>query len=225
MDGKTLDATSPEIILSQKDNRHSLLIVSVSRESVGEYSCIANNSLGKTSATAKISGEAHPADILSHHISEVPHMFTLEWSVQSKSKIELFEVKTRKQGDEEWKIYVVKVESNETSTNDTDVSDNDYHGELILTNLEAETTYDATIASKNQFGLNSDGDLFTFLTKAEDPLPVTEPEQTPEDFTDIIVEQQTHENFTDKQDSDITSSSTKLQFLMDACIFCVFLHK
>jgi len=224
-DGKPLDASSPEIILNQKDNRHSLLIVSVSEESVGEYSCVANNSLGEATASVEISGDAHPADILSNHISDDPHKFVLEWSAHSKSKIELFEVKTRKQGDEEWKIYEVKVESNETSTNDTELLDNDYYGELILTDLEAETTYEVTIASKNQFRLNSHGDLFIFLTKAEDPLPVTEPEQTTEHFTDIIVEQQTHENTTSKQDPDITSSSTKLQVLMDVCIFCVFLHK
>jgi len=224
-DGESLDATSHDIVLSHKDSRHSLLIVSVSEKSVGEYSCKANNSLGAATATADISGDAHPADILSNHISDHPHMFTLEWSAHSKSNIELFEVKVRRQGDEEWKIYEVKVENNETSTNDTEVIDNDYRADLILTNLEAETTYEATVASRNQFGLNSHGDLFTFLTKAEDPLPVTEPEQITEDITEIIVEQPTDDNTTKIQNTDVTSSSMKLKLFINLCIFCMFLHK
>ena len=166
-DDEVLNANSHGIVLNQKDNRHSLLILSVGENAVGQYSCTATNSLGEATAAADISGDAHPADILSNHISDDPHMFTLEWSVHSKSKIELFEVKVRKQGDEEWKVYEENVEDNETSTNDTGVKDNVYYAELMLTDLEAETKYEATVASKNQFGLNSHGDLFTFLTKNE----------------------------------------------------------
>ena len=52
--GESLDESSPEIILSKSDDKHSLLIVSVSEESVGEYSCTARNSLGEATASAKI---------------------------------------------------------------------------------------------------------------------------------------------------------------------------
>ena len=175
-DGASLDAgAGPDTVLSHTANRHSLLIMAVSQQSVGQYSCTANNSLGEATATADISGDAHPAIVLSNHLSDHQHQFTLEWSAESESHIEVFEVAVRKEGEESWKLYEVnmKVENNETNTNGTNEIDsdydiaNDYRGELVLTDLEADTTYEVTVASRNKFGLSSHGDLFTFQTKAE----------------------------------------------------------
>ena len=50
LDGAPLDDQSPNTIVSQNLNRHSLMIVAVSNESVGEYSCTANNSIGEAMA-------------------------------------------------------------------------------------------------------------------------------------------------------------------------------
>eukprot|EP00090_Calanus_glacialis_P042234 TRINITY_DN7496_c0_g1_i1.p1 TRINITY_DN7496_c0_g1~~TRINITY_DN7496_c0_g1_i1.p1 ORF type:complete len:508 (+),score=142.78 TRINITY_DN7496_c0_g1_i1:62-1585(+) len=188
-DGAGLDGSSPDTVLSQDQNRHSLLIVAVSKQSVGQYSCTANNSLGEATATADISGDAHPAVILSNHVSDHQHQFTLEWSAESESEIEEFEVALRKEGDNDWKLYevTVKVEGNETNTNDTTERDSEYHEEFNLTDLEPGTTYEVTVASRNKFGLNTHGDLFTFTTKAADPEPVedkTSEEQTSEEQTD-----------------------------------------
>merc|ERR1719477_226012 len=135
--GESLDESFPEIIFSKSDNKHSLLIVSVSEESVGEYSCTARNSLGEATATADISGDAHPADILSKHISDDPHMFALQWSALSESNIELFEVKIRKEGEEKWKTNEVEVKK-ENDTTITIDNDGKYHGELILTDLHLQ---------------------------------------------------------------------------------------
>ena len=106
--------------------------------------------------------------ILSNHLSDRQHTHTLDWSAQSESEIELFEVAMRKEGEENWKIHevTVKDESNETNANITIDSVNEYHGELLLTDLEHGTSYEVTVASKNEFGLNTHGDLFTFRTKA-----------------------------------------------------------
>jgi len=174
--GESLDESSPEIIFSKSDNKHSLLIVSVSEESVGQYSCTARNSLGEATATADISGDATPADILSKHISDDPHMFTLQWSALSESNIELFEVKIRKEGEEKWKINEVEVKKEDNTTITVD-NDGKYHGELLMTDLQPATKYEVTVASKNKFGLNSHGDLFKFKTKAEESKNA--PEQQP----------------------------------------------
>ena len=175
-DGASLDAgAGPDTVLSHTANRHSLLIMAVSQQSVGQYSCTANNSLGEATATADISGDAHPAIVLSNHLSDNPHEFLLEWSAESESEIELFEVAVRKKAEEIWQLYevIVKGENNETSTNATDEIgsdydiDGDYRSQLVLTDLEADTTYEVTVASRNKFGLSVHGDLFTFQTKAE----------------------------------------------------------
>merc|ERR1712106_1067068 len=173
-DGASLDAGAGlDTVLSHTANRHSLLIMAVSQQSVGQYSCTANNSLGEATATADISGDAHPAIVLSNHLSDHQHTHTLEWSAQSESKIELFEVAVRKEGDKNWKIHevTVKSENNETDESNTIDSVNEYHGELLLTDLDPATVYEVTVASSNKFGLNPHGDLFTFQTKAE-PVPV-----------------------------------------------------
>ena len=91
-DGASLDAgAGPDTVLSHTANRHSLLIMAVSQQSVGQYSCTANNSLGEATATADISGDAHPAIVLSNHLGDHQHTHTLEWSAQSESEIELFD--------------------------------------------------------------------------------------------------------------------------------------
>ena len=243
-DGASLDAgAGPDTVLSHTANRHSLLIMAVSQQSVGQYSCTANNSLGEATATADISGDAHPAIVLSNHLSDDPHKFALEWSSESKSDIELFEIAVRKGGEETWKLYEVnmKVETNKTNTNETEefVSDydigGDYRGELVLTDLEADTTYEVTVASRNKFGLSSHGDLFTFQTKAEgialfkempfptlnisDPTTVTEPEPVTDPVTEAVTEPAqatvTKENADPVTDEDTaekqTSSSTELE--------------
>ena len=165
-DGETLNANSHGIVLNQKDNRHSLLILSAGEEAVGEYSCTATNNLGEAIGSADISGDAHPADILSKHISDDPHMFTLQWSALSESNIELFEVKIRKEGEEKWKTNEVEVKKENNTTIAID-NDGKYHGKLLLTDLQPATMYEVTVASKNKFGLNSHGDLFKFKTKNE----------------------------------------------------------
>ena len=165
--GESLDESSPDIILSKSDNKYSLLIVSVSEDSVGEYSCTAKNSLGEATANVDISGDATPADILSNHIGDFTDKFTLEWSVYSKSVIDMFEVKVRKQGEEKWKVNEVKVKSNETNRNVTFDGDTEINAKLLLLDLEPATKYEVSVASKNQFGLNSHGDLFIFTTKSK----------------------------------------------------------
>ena len=168
-DGAGLDGSSPDTVLSQDQNRHSLLIVAVSKQSVGQYSCTASNSLGEATAIADISGDAHPAVILSNHVSDHQHQFTLKWSAESESEIEAFEVAVKKEGDQKWKLHevIVNTMSNETDANNTDERDGDFRSELLLTDLEADTIYQATVASRNRLGLSSHGDLFTFRTKPE----------------------------------------------------------
>jgi len=213
LDGAPLDDQSPNTIVSQNLNRHSLMIVAVSNESVGEYSCTANNSVGEATATTDISGDAHPAVIVSPHMSDDPHEFTLEWSAESESEIEQFQVALRKEGEAEWKLHevTVKVNTNETDANDTTVdSDNEYRAELRLKDLEPDTKYEATVASKNKFGLSSHGDLFSFATKEADPAPDTEPapEPTPESKTPV------------QQPSVLTSSATDLKPFLTFFLIC-----
>ena len=163
-----LDSDSPGIVLRHKENRHSLLIISASNHSVGRYSCTARNELGEATGVADISGEAAPAVILSSHMSDKTNEFNLEWSVESESPVDMFEVAVKKQGEAKWDLHevIVDTDNNNTSINDTSETDSIHRGELLLTNLEPSTSYEVTIASKNSFGMGSRGDIFTFKTTA-----------------------------------------------------------
>jgi len=206
-----LDSDSPGIVLTHKENRHSLLIISASNHSVGRYSCTARNELGEAIGVADISGEAGPAVILSSHISDKTNEFNLEWSVESESPIDMFEVAVKEEGEAKWDLHevIVDTDNNNTSINDTSEADSIHRGELLLTNLEPSTSYEVTIASKNSFGMGSRGDIFTFKTIAIEP---KEPEE------DVIIETEIGQNKTEKLEAEtdkvieqkITSSASYL---------------
>jgi len=197
-----LNDESANIVLSQNQNRHSLLIVSVSNESVGEYSCTATNSIGEAMAKTEISGEAHPAVILSPHVSDDPYQFSLVWSAESESEIENFQVALRKEGEAEWQLNEVLINGNETDHYNATDRETEYRAELTLTELEPATRYEVTVASKNKFGLSSHGDLFSFATKEADPEP-----EKPE--TENPVQEKTDTETTEQENTETENPATQ----------------
>ena len=107
-------------------------------------------------------GQAKEAIILSPSESLSQNSYNLEWTVQSKSPISLFEVAVRKAGDDAWKIQEVTVDIPEVSDSEDELGD----WSLDLTGLEPSSLYQVRVASRNRFGLSQPGHVFTFATKA-----------------------------------------------------------
>ena len=68
----------------------------------------------------------------------------------------------RKAGDTEWKIHEVNIDIPDVSDSEDTLGD----WSLELTGLDPSTLYQATVASRNRFGLSDKGHVFTFATKA-----------------------------------------------------------
>jgi len=206
--GEIIDESNTGIVFSHKGNRHTLLIEAINKDSVGHYECKATNKLGEAVATADISGDAAPAVVHSNHVGEHQNKFTLKWTSESESKIEMFEVSLRKRGEKDWDLHEVTLDDNVISENDTTDHVNQYHGKLDLTGLEPGTIYEATIASKNLFGLNKPGEIFSFRTMSSDSSQKTE-----EDF---LVE-------TKQKSSSLTSTSSAVTSALNLLLFLSFL--
>ena len=162
--GEIIDESNTGIVFSRKENRHALLIEAINKDAVGRYECKATNKVGESVKTVDISGDAAPAVVQSNHIGDHQKMFTLKWTAESESKIDTFEVSVRRRGEKDWDLHEVSLDDNVISENDTTDHVNQYHGKLDLIDLEPGTIYEATIASKNLFGLNKPGEIFSFRT-------------------------------------------------------------
>jgi len=206
--GEIIDESNTGIVFRNKENRHALLIEAINKESVGRYECKATNKLGESVKTVDISGDAAPAFVQSNHVGEHKKNFTLKWTAESESKIDMFQVSVRKRGEKDWDMYEVSLDDNVISENDTIDHVNQYHGKLDLTYLEPGTFYEATIASKNMFGLNKPGEIFSFRTISSDSSQMTE-----EDF---LME-------TKQKSSSLTSSSSTVTSIFKLLVFLSFL--
>jgi len=206
--GEIIDESKTGIVFSRKGNRHALLIEAINKDSVGRYECKATNKLGESITTVDISGDAAPAVVQSNHVGEHQNMFTLMWTAESESTIVMFEVSVRRRGEKNWHLHEVSLDDNVMSENDTTDHVNKYHGKLDLTDLEPGTIYEATIASKNLFGRNKPGEIFSFRTMSSDSSQMTE--------EDILVE-------TKQKSSSLRSSSSTVTSMFELLFLLSFL--
>eukprot|EP00090_Calanus_glacialis_P006041 TRINITY_DN14733_c0_g1_i1.p1 TRINITY_DN14733_c0_g1~~TRINITY_DN14733_c0_g1_i1.p1 ORF type:complete len:241 (+),score=67.28 TRINITY_DN14733_c0_g1_i1:101-724(+) len=165
-DGQSIDKTTSNVLINQKHSRHSLTLLNIDERSVGQYQCKATNNMGEDTKFVKITGFAKEAIILSPSESVSQTSYILEWTAQSKSPISQFEVSVRKAGDTEWKVHEVNIDIPDVSESEDTLGD----WSLELTGLEPSTLYQAAVASRNRFGLSDKGHVFTFATKAADPV-------------------------------------------------------
>ena len=166
LDGSPITLDTPELEISSSGSQFTLTIPEVRLNSTGEYSCTASNSVGTSTASALVTGEARPAVILSGPESEQEDSYQLVWSVASRAPVNSSVVSVRRQGEELWTKHDVNVSDDNEAVNATE-DDEDYTGALTLTDLKPGTTYEVSVATRNSFGLVDHGNIFTFTTKKE----------------------------------------------------------
>jgi len=171
-DGHPLDSRTNNVLIFQKNGRHSLTLLNIDGSSVGDYQCVANNSEGVDASRVKLTGHAKEAIILSSTESQEKYSYTLFWQVESKSPVSKFIIYLRKVGDSLWKNYEVDVDVPEFIADD---DNNNYqkdtvNGRFKITGLEEASVYQVKIAAENVFGLSSPLNIFTFATKGADPV-------------------------------------------------------
>ncbi|KOB69778.1 Uncharacterized protein OBRU01_03459, partial [Operophtera brumata] len=69
--------------MSARGNNHTLLIGNVQPEDFGNYSCVADNNLGRARQHVEVSGRPGPARFTSPPLARSPSAYTLAFAVDS----------------------------------------------------------------------------------------------------------------------------------------------
>ena len=156
-DGVTIDSNTPNTIITKNHNHHSLTLLSMDENTTGQYTCAANNTMGKDMKSVKLSGFAQEAIITSAMDGLMNKEYSLHWYSTSRTPVTEFQLSVKKVDMHEWDIYDVEA--------DTPDEGDDYHGHLHLADLQEATLYQVKVASRNMFGFNQPGEVFIFGTK------------------------------------------------------------
>ncbi|EAT47866.1 AAEL001018-PA, partial [Aedes aegypti] len=164
-DTMQIDQTERHVIES-RGARHTLIIRKVHPQDFGNYSCIADNQLGKTRKTVTLTGKPKAAVFRSMPNSQWKDRYNISWVVDSHSPIE------------EFKLYYRLVDGDILQTHDgiyTDWRDvvlpafpYSHHYtqgmSYLLRGLDPDQQYEARVQSRNRYGWSDFSDSFLFTT-------------------------------------------------------------
>ncbi|KAK4872349.1 hypothetical protein RN001_014378, partial [Aquatica leii] len=97
-DTMQLDTTERRIMES-RGSRHTLVIRKVHRSDFGNYTCVADNQLGKTRKSVQLTGKPNPAKFSSASRGQWRDSYNITWAVESLSPIEEFKLLYRRLPD------------------------------------------------------------------------------------------------------------------------------
>jgi len=175
------------MILDQTENRrmedfgkkHRLLLTNMNRRDFGNYSCMADNSLGRGRESIEVSGRPHEAVVVSPEISPYDDQYNLIWKVDSFLKIEECRILHRKiesnaVGGEQnhlsdWTNIIPTMNADSMSSSPMGLT---FKGQFMFYGLEPETDYEVIIQTRNKEGWSDPSNIFKFRTrqKGYDPL-------------------------------------------------------
>uniref|UniRef100_A0A1A9WIG0 I-set domain-containing protein n=1 Tax=Glossina brevipalpis TaxID=37001 RepID=A0A1A9WIG0_9MUSC len=94
--------TTERHIMESRGSRHTLIIRKVHPQDFGNYSCVAENQLGKSRKTLQLSGKPNVAVFSSPPISQYKNRYNISWTVDSHTPIEEYKLSFRRlqQGQE-----------------------------------------------------------------------------------------------------------------------------
>ncbi|XP_018898204.1 lachesin isoform X2 [Bemisia tabaci] len=182
--------------LEIRGSRHILVLTKVQASDFGNYSCVADNSFGKSRAHLELSGIANPASFLSFPKGLLRDSYNISWSVDSYTPIEEFKLFFRKipkngsssqtQGPNSNKRPTRRQDYNSTTGSWNAYAYNRLHSGwnditlpvqpsesftkkmwYTIKNLEPAAQYEAQVQAKNRFGWNQISDKFSFSTRGE----------------------------------------------------------
>ncbi|KAJ8910010.1 hypothetical protein NQ315_006014, partial [Exocentrus adspersus] len=97
-DTMQLDTTERRIMES-RGSRHTLVIRKVHRSDFGNYTCVADNQLGKTRKSVQLTGTPNPAKFNSASRGSWKDSYNISWAVESLSPIEEYKLLFRRLPD------------------------------------------------------------------------------------------------------------------------------
>jgi hypothetical protein len=94
-DTMRLDTTERRI-MEARGSRHTLIIRKVQASDFANYTCMADNQIGKTRQKLELSGRPNPAIFVSDPRGKYRDMYNISWNVNSYTPIEEFKLSFRK---------------------------------------------------------------------------------------------------------------------------------
>lgn len=157
--------------------RHSLVIHKARKSDFGNYSCSAENKLGRSRAFIEVSGHPNRANITSRALSYHSDRYNLTWTVFSYSEIAQYRILYRKVIPENDPNYDTRSRWHNIvqffSPRATPLQEMSY----MFYALEPHSQYEVIITCQNQWGWSKNSSPFFFSTRSTDFSPKVDASQ------------------------------------------------
>ncbi|KAG4075949.1 hypothetical protein HA402_003775 [Bradysia odoriphaga] len=188
--------TTERHIMENRGSRHTLIIRKVHPQDFGNYSCVAENPLGKTRKTVQLTGKPNTANFRSAPVSQYKDRYNISWTVDSHTPIEEFKLFYRRlpQGHdvenaiEQSQPLQQQHQSVQTYTHRGYGNSmhwrNDWRDVVLpavplshhytqgmsymIRGLDADQQYEAKVQARNRYGWSEMSESFTFTTSIND---------------------------------------------------------
>uniref|UniRef100_A0A1I8P5A6 Protein CEPU-1 n=1 Tax=Stomoxys calcitrans TaxID=35570 RepID=A0A1I8P5A6_STOCA len=151
-------------IMTSRGNRHTLTIRHIQQEDFGNYSCVADNSLGRSRKYMELSGRPGPAEFYSPKWGRSSDSYNLTWKIDSYPPLEEVRLLYRRvlmndtfQQPGRWHDFILTPEHRPVSEPLTHIMS------YTIKNLVPGAYYEAIVQAKNRYGWNEVSDIFQFI--------------------------------------------------------------
>uniref|UniRef100_B3P8I2 GG11171 n=1 Tax=Drosophila erecta TaxID=7220 RepID=B3P8I2_DROER len=151
-------------IMATRANRHMLTIRHIQQEDFGNYSCVADNSLGRSRKYMELSGRPGAAEFYSPKWGHSPDSYNLTWKIDSYPPLEEVRLLYRRvqmnetyQQPGRWHDFILTPEHRPASEPLTHIMS------YTIKNLHPGGYYEAIVQAKNRYGWNEVSDIFQFV--------------------------------------------------------------
>ncbi|XP_055312013.1 limbic system-associated membrane protein [Sitodiplosis mosellana] len=163
--------------MQSKGDRYTLTIRNFQPSDFGNYSCVADNALGRTKKYIEISGRPGPAEFISPTFSGSLEVYNLTWSVESIPPLEEIRLLYRRLMMNETYQHPGKWHDILLIPTLTRSNGNHYVMSHVIRGLEGNSVYEAIVQAKNRYGWNEISDIHQFYTRShEHPIQVDDME-------------------------------------------------
>ncbi|XP_017969192.1 opioid-binding protein/cell adhesion molecule homolog [Drosophila navojoa] len=156
--------TTDRRIMSTRANRHTLTIRHIQQEDFGNYSCVADNSLGRSRKYMELSGRPGPAEFYSPKWGRSSDSYNLTWKIDSYPPLEEVRLLYRRvlmndtfQQPGRWHDFILTPEHRPASEPLTHIMS------YTIKHLHPGAYYEAIVQAKNRYGWNEVSDIFQFI--------------------------------------------------------------
>ncbi|XP_065202964.1 lachesin-like isoform X2 [Planococcus citri] len=151
--------------MDTRGNKHTLTIRNAQSADFGNYSCQAENNMGKTRKYMELSGRPTPAEFENKGNGRFRDQYNLTWSIESYPPLDEVRLLYRKMNDThqqpgQWHDIMLHPHCPKSEKNDPKCEMSH-----LIRGLDPGSSYEAIVQAKNKYGWNEVSDLYQFYTR------------------------------------------------------------